>query len=172
MRKLKFLAASAVLAVAFGAAGAAQAQIAPGSNAPIDIAADESEVFTQECRTIWRGDVEALQARTRLRTRTLNVYYARNGNECGDTERLVAEGEVYYVSEDRRIRANTATYLAKGETITLTGDVVVVQGQNVARADRVVIDLRTGKSQMVAASRGRASKNRVRAVLYPGSSQN
>jgi len=168
MRKFKTLAAVAVLA-ALSAAGAAQAQIAPGSNAPIDIAADESEVFTQECKTIWRGEVEALQARTRLRTQTLNVFYARTGDECGDTERLVAEGDVYYVSADRTIRANTAVYVAKGETITLTGDVVVVQGKNVARADRVVIDLKTGKSQMVAASRGRASKNRVRAVLYPGS---
>ena len=51
--------------------------------------------------------------------------------------------------------------------LTVEQNVMAVVEMRVA--DRVVIDLKTGKSQMVAASRGRASKNRVRAVLYPGS---
>lgn len=148
-------------------AGAAQAQIAPRSNAPIDIAADQSEAFTQECKVVWKGDVEALQARTRLRAQTLSVFSARAGNECGETQRMVAEGGVNYVTAERSMRANTAVYEARSETITLTGDVVVVQGKNVARADKVIINLQTGQSQMISGSKGRGSKNRVRAVLYP-----
>jgi len=161
------MAAAGVLVGAMAVAGAAQAQIAPRSKAPLDIAADESEILTAECKSIWRGDVEALQARTRLRTRTLNVFAAKKGGECGETERLVAEGDVHYAEGERRVKADNAVYTARSETITLTGDVVVVEGQNVARADRVVINLQTGQSQMFSNAKGRGSKSRVRAVFYP-----
>ncbi|RYF93976.1 MAG: hypothetical protein EON95_06990 [Caulobacteraceae bacterium] len=165
MRKVTTITA-AMVALALGA-GAAQAQIAPRSNAPVDIAADQSDFLTQECRSIWKGDVEALQARTRLRAQTLNVYAVKKGDECGETDRLVAEGNVYYVEADRTVRADTAVYTARAETITLTGNVVVVQGKSVARAERVVINLQTGQSQMFAGSKGRGSKNRVRGIFYP-----
>lgn len=165
MRKVTTMAA-AIAALAL-AGTAAQAQIAPRSNAPVDIAADQSDFLTQECRSIWKGDVEALQARTRLRAQTLNVYATKKGDECGETERLVAEGSVYYVEQDRTIRADNAVYTARGETITLSGNVVVVQGKSVARAEKVVINLQTGQSQMFAGSKGRGSKNRVRGVFYP-----
>ena len=105
MRKATMMAAG-VLALALAGASfvvGAQAQIAPRSNAPVDIAADQSDFLTQECRSIWKGDVEALQARTRLRAQTLNVYAVKKGDECGETERLVAEGSVYYVEQDRTL---------------------------------------------------------------------
>ncbi|NBB13835.1 hypothetical protein GVN21_00525 [Caulobacter sp. SLTY] len=167
MRKARYMAAAGALVGVMVVAGAAQAQIAPRSKAPLDIAADESEILTNECKSIWRGDVEALQARTRLRAQTLNVFAAKKGGECGETERLVAEGQVYYVEGERKVRADNAVYTSRAETITLTGDVVVTEGQNVARADRVVINLQTGQSQMFSNSKGRGGKNRVRAVLYP-----
>jgi lipopolysaccharide export system protein LptA len=171
MRKATLIAAMAAAAAMTGA-GMAQAQIAPRSNAPIDIAADQSEAFTQECRVVWSGDVEALQARTRLRATTLSVYSAKRGDECGETQRLVADGQVYYVTAERTVRADNAIYLATGETITLTGNVVVVQGKNVARADRVVIDLNTGQSQMFSNTKGRGSGKRVRGVFYPSGQPN
>jgi lipopolysaccharide export system protein LptA len=153
-------------------AGAAQAQIAPKSNAPIDIAADQSEAFTSECRVVWSGDVEALQAKTRLRASRLSVFSVRKGDGCGATQKLVADGEVFYVTAERIVRADNAVYLATGETITLTGNVVVVQGRNVARADRVVIDLQAGQSQMISNQKGRANPRRVRGVFYPGAQAN
>ncbi|MDB5471276.1 MAG: hypothetical protein JWR84_2836 [Caulobacter sp.] len=172
MRKVHVMAAVSALAATLVMAGGAFAQIAPRSNAPLDIAADQQEVLTQECRSIWKGDVEAMQAKTRLRAQTVNVYAAKKGDGCGETERLVAEGDVYYVQPDRRIRAKHAVYTARDEVIVLTGDVVVVQGENVARAERVVINLQTGQSQLFAGTKGRGSKNRVRAVLFPaGKSQ-
>ena len=167
MRKASFMAAVGALVAGMALAGAAQAQIAPRSKAPLDIAADESEILTNECKSIWRGDVEALQARTRLRAQTLNVFASKRGGECGETERLVAEGQVYYVEGERKVKADNAVYTARAETITLTGDVVVTEGLNVARADRVVINLQTGQSQMFSNSKGRSGKSRVRAVLYP-----
>lgn len=172
MLKLKMITAAAVLAGTLAFAGGAMAQIAPRSNAPLDIAADATEAFTKECRVVWTGDVEALQARTRLRAQTLTIFSAQSGGDCGSMQRLEATGQVYYVEADRTVRADKAVYSASAETITLSGGVIVVQGRSVARAERVVIDLKSGRSQMFSATQGRASSQRVRGIFYPSGQSN
>lgn len=172
MRKVHVMAASALAASALAMAGGASAQIAPRSDAPLHIGADDMEAFTQECRQVWKGDVEAMQAKTRLRAQVVNVYASKKGDGCGDTERLVAEGDVFYVQPDRRVHAQNAVYTLSNDTIVLTGRVVVVQGENVVTAEKVIINLTTGQSQMFAGAKGRGSKNRIRAVIFPaGKSQ-
>src|SRR5690606_8671541 len=144
------------------AATGAQAQLAGDSSAPIDITADEAEVINSQCLAIWRGDAEALQARTRLRAEVIRVYSSKQGDGCGATERLEAEGGVYYVTEERAVRARTASYSAATEVITLTGGVIVVQGRNVAHGERLTVNVQTGHAEMTS---GGAS--RVRGVFYP-----
>lgn len=154
-------------AAALLAAGAAQAQIAHNSRAPIDITADEAEVINSQCLAIWRGDAEALQDRTRLRAQVIRVYSRKTGDSCGSTDRLEAEGNVYYVTAERAVRAQAATYSAGSQTLTLTGDVIIVQDKNVARGDRVTVNLRTGQAAMASSAKGRGSPGRVRGVFYP-----
>ena len=55
-------------------AGGAVAQLAPSSNAPVDITADQLEVQNQKCLAIYSGDAEALQDTSRLRANTINIY--------------------------------------------------------------------------------------------------
>lgn len=143
------------------------AQLASNSSAPIDITADEAEVINSQCLAIWRGGAEALQARTRLRADQIRVYSARKGDGCGSTERLEAQGNVYYVTEDRAVRANNATYSSNSETITLSGGVIIVEGRNVARGDRLVVNVDTGAAQMTSNAKGRGNPDRVRGVFYP-----
>jgi len=159
-------------AAALLAAGSAQAQLAGDSSAPIDITADEAEVINSQCLAIWRGGAEALQAGTRMRANVIRVYSAKKGDGCGSTERLEAEGAVYYVTEGRAMRADNAVYASGSETVTLTGGVILVEGQNVARGDRLVVNVDTGAAQMTSNARGRGNPNRVRGVFYPsGGSQ-
>lgn len=154
-------------AAALLAAGPASAQLAQDSSAPIDITADEAEVVNSQCLAIWRGAAEALQARTRLRANLIRVYSEKSGSDCGATDRLEAEGNVYYVTVDRAVRANNAVYSSASDTITLTGDVIIVEGKNVARGDRLVVNVETGAAEMSASARGRGNPNRVRGVFYP-----
>ena len=149
------------------AAGQANAQLSRNSSAPIDITADEAEVVNSQCLAIWRGAAEALQDRTRLRADVIRVHSAKEGDGCGSTERLEAEGNVYYVTAEQAVRADNAVYSSNAETITLTGGVVIVQGKNVARGDRLVVNVDTGQAQMTSAARGRGNPNRVRGVFYP-----
>ena len=154
-------------AAALLAAGSAHAQLARNSSAPIDITADEAEVINSQCLAIWRGAAEALQDRTRMRADVIRVYSAKKGDGCGATERLEAEGNVYYVTADQAVRADNAVYASGAETVTLSGGVIVVQGRNVARGDRLVVNVGSGQAQMSSSAKGRGNPNRVRGVFYP-----
>ena len=78
---------------------------------------------------------------------------------------MEAEGSVYYVTPEQRVRSNKAVYEANTDTITMTGDVVAVQGQNVLSGDRMVFNTKTGQGQVMGGGKG--SKSRPRGVFYP-----
>jgi lipopolysaccharide export system protein LptA len=169
--------ASLAAALALLAVAPAAAQLAQNSDAPVDITADELEVFNNECRAIWRGNAEALQDTSRLRADVLTIVNkvgaakpgAAAGANCGAMDRMEAQGSVYYVTPQQRVRGSAGVYDAAAETITITGDVVAVEGQNVIRGERMVINSRTGQGQMQGVARGRNAQGRVRGVFYPKS---
>ena len=150
--------------------------LGPNSDGPVDITADELEVQNKACVSIWRGKAEALQGQARLRADVLKAFFqpkpgsggATGTGACGDLIRMEAEGSVYYVtSKDQRVRGDAGTYDANAETVTLTGDVVAVQGQNVLRGSRMVFNTNTGEGHMVGTSSGRNQGARPRGVFYP-----
>jgi lipopolysaccharide export system protein LptA len=61
----------------------------------------------------------------------------------------------------------------KTKTVTLTGNVVVSQGKNVVRGERVVVNTETGDARVVAvtardrAESGVAGQDRVRVLIQP-----
>jgi len=171
---------AAVVATA-GLASASMAQIATHSKAPVDITADNLETTNSGCEAIWKGNAEALQDNSRLRADVLRIFTkpGAKGNSgkpgspasgCGDMERLEAEGSVYYVTPDQKVRANNAVYVAGSTTITMTGDVVAIRGQNVLRGDKMVFNTDTGAGQVIGTSKGRGAKDRPRGVFYPSQS--
>lgn len=164
---------AAVLMLALAAAPAA-AQIAQNSDAPVDLTADELEVVNDQCLAIWRGSAEALQDTSRLRADVLRIYNRQTpgktgstGANCGGLARMEAQGNVYYVTPKQRVRSDAATYEKDTETIVMTGDVVAVQGKDVLRGERMVINVKTGNAQMQTSVRGRNTPGRVRGVFYP-----
>jgi lipopolysaccharide export system protein LptA len=166
--------AAAALLAACLAIGGAQAQIQ--GNAPIDVSSDTWEALNAQGLAIYRGDVEAVQGTSRLRCSELRVKFEQKGgagrsapgvaSDMGDVERMTCIGPVFYVTPTQNARGDNAVYEAGPETITMTGNVVVTQGQNVATADRAVINTRTNDARLESNSRGGGSK-RVRTVLYP-----
>ncbi len=155
------------------AAGGAQAQVDIRSNAPIDITANEAEVINSKCLAIWRGAAEALQGQTRLRADTISVYATPKGvgpggqPACGGTDRIVADGRVFYVNPQQNARGDHAVYSASADQIVITGDVVVVQGRDVARGDTLTIKVSTREAKMESRAVGAGKPGRVRGVFYP-----
>jgi lipopolysaccharide export system protein LptA len=165
----------AAAGLALATAAPALAQLASRSDAPVDITADELEVVNGQCQAIWKGKAEALQDTTRLRADVLKIFNkagtpkpgAAAGSNCGDMERMEATGSVYYVTPQQKVRSDAAVYEAASTTITMTGNVVAVQGSNVLTGDRMVFNTQTGAGQMQGGT-GKGGKVRPRGVFYPG----
>lgn len=179
---MKSFVTSTVFAAALLSSGSAWAQsLGPNSDGPMDITADELEVQNKECVSVWKGKAEALQGQARLRADVLKAFFqpkagqaagASGTGACGDLIRIEALGSVYYVTtKEQRVRGDAGTYDAAGETVTMTGDVVAVQGQNVMRGSRMVFNTKTGEGRMLGNAQGRNQGERPRGVFYPSKKQ-
>lgn len=155
--------------------GSAHAQIAPGGG-PIDISADSLTVDESARTQTWSGKVEALQGTNRLRADRLTIHHGkaeggRTGGTApaaamGDIERLEASGNVYFVSPTQVVRGDNAVYTQSSDTLVVTGDVVLTQGQNVLKGSRLVVNVGAGRATMD------EGPGRVRGVFYPENKPN
>lgn len=176
---MKRLTAGLLLAATVLLAAPAMAQLA-ASGGPIDISANELELVDAQHLAVWRGDVDALQGRSRLRADVLNVYFtgtpskgsdasaASPGRNWGKVDHMEAEGHVFYVSPTQSARGDRAVYELASNTVTVTGDVIVVQGQSVIHGQKLVIDVKSGHATMAASTA--AAPERVRGIFYPNQS--
>jgi lipopolysaccharide export system protein LptA len=157
-------------------AGTAFAQIGD-SRLPLDIEADHVDVYDAERRIVWRGNVNAVQGTSSIRARQIEVFYtgqgrgpgAAEGNGMagwGDIDRIVATEDVFYITPTQRARGQRGVYTLADETIVLTGDVIITQGENVISAARFVTNLATGNSSWES-----GEGERVRAVLHTRSGE-
>lgn len=167
--------------------GQAVAQIAPGTSNTGNIAttSDKLERYDDKHMTVLTGAVEALQNGARLVTDKLTIYSygpgegpnaqakpaakapgAPDDTSINGVKQMIAEGHAFYVTPNETARGERMVYDAEPDTITMTGNVVVVQGKNVLRGDKMVIDRKTGQTTVVSDATGRNNPNRVRAVIY------
>jgi lipopolysaccharide export system protein LptA len=170
--------------------GHAAAQIAPGTNNkdPIASTSDKLERYDDKHMTVLTGGVEAVQAGARLVADKLTVYSygpgegpnaqpktpapvakgsgAQDETSINGVKQMIAEGHVFYVTQNETARGERMIYDAEPDTITVIGNVIVAQGKNVLRGDKMVIDRKTGLTTVASDATGRNNPNRVRAVIY------
>jgi lipopolysaccharide export system protein LptA len=167
------VALAATLVAAVASPNGAFAQVDTKSKAPIDITANEAEVTNSKCMTIWRGAAEAVQDQARLRADTITVYSTPKGTNsdgqqsCGETQRIVADGNVYYVTPQQNVRGDHAVYSQGDDQVVITGNVIVVQGNDVARGDKLTLNVATRDAKMESDATGPGKTGRVRGVFYP-----
>jgi lipopolysaccharide export system protein LptA len=87
-----------------------------------------------------------------------------NGTQISKIE---ARGEVVITSDqDQTTTSDWALYDVPAQLVTVGGNVVLMQGKNVLKGDRLVIDLKTGESRFE--NRGNtAAGGRIRALFMP-----
>lgn len=177
-----------ICAAALLAGSAAIAQSPGGGigiqgNQPLDVTGDAFDYDGGECRATYTGNVEMIQGTARMRSPRVDTYFGRTGatatpaagganSRCGgDVQRIEMAGTFYYVSPEQQARSDHATYTAANDTIVLTGNVVLTQGQNVMTGARATINTRTNDAR-VESGPSAQSNGRVRAVIFPnGASQ-
>jgi lipopolysaccharide export system protein LptA len=150
---------------------AAQVRTAPiNAREPIEIAADALEVQQDKRTATFNGNVNATQGTLVMRADRLVVTYTQGGTPGGDANaisKLDAVGKVFLSTPGETAQGNNATYDVPAGIITLTGSVVLTQGQNVLRGERAVLNLATGNSRVEGAPAGAGGDGRVRVVIDP-----
>lgn len=161
---IRALAATAAAALLAAAAQAQPAPTAPGDG-PIDVSADRGEVFDREGRVIYQGDVNILRGAARLRADTVEIFFdRREGGGFGPIRRMVAVGDVYYVTPAEIARGDEGVYDFDAGTIQLTGSVVLTQGCNVSTGESLFADIDGGQARLVGGGQGES--RRVRSVFF------
>ena len=183
----KLLPAIVALLLAPGAAPAAQPKGPPNAlqgfsqnrNEPVHIEAATLEVRDKQKVATFSGDVHVTQGDTNLRCQSLVVYYeqdSKNGKDknlpAADSgpagqqriKRLEARGDVVVTQKKETATGNIGIFDMKTNTVTLSGNVVMTQGKNILRGERLVVNLTTGVSRVES---GRNGHGRVQGLFLP-----
>ena len=128
---------------------------------PVQIEAASLEVREKDKVATFSGNVHVIQGDTDLRSKTLVVYYEEDNPKAGaikaaqpgpggssQVKRLEASGSVLVTQKDQTATGDKGVFDMRTNTITLTGNVVISQGQNVLRGERLVVDRATGVSRI------------------------
>ena len=141
---------------------------------PVQIDAASLEVQDKNKMATFSGDVHVTQGDMTMKCQSLVVFYGpEHGSGTGSTvasiaapanappgakaampqgaqdiRRIEARGGVTVSSKDQNASGDLGVYDLKKKTITLTGNVVVSQGKNVLRGERVVVDTVSGNAHL------------------------
>jgi lipopolysaccharide export system protein LptA len=181
--------------------GTASTPAKPGQfenkDAPVQIEAATLEVHDKSKTATFSGNVQVVQGDTTMRCRSLVVFYGQEvgigesgGNATTGTavkspltgtkgaqniRRIEARGGVTVLTKDQSASGDLGIYDLANKTITLSGNVVVSQGQNVIHGERVVVETETGNARVESAGSGAGANasggGRVRALIQPGKGQ-
>jgi len=164
---------------------------------PVQIEAASLEVRDKNKMATFSGDVQVVQGDTTMKCQKLVVFYGQEvgiaPKEAGqggapspntkpalagpkgaqNIRRIEARGGVTVITKDQNASGDLGVYDLIAKTITLTGNVVVSQGQNVIHGERVVVDTVSGNARVESNNQGGGgTPSRVRALIQPNQNQN
>jgi lipopolysaccharide export system protein LptA len=131
---------------------------------PVKIESNTLEVRDKSREATFSGSVKLTQGDTILQCQTLVIFYedtpppaqGKKGQQPAQKsggpgrgqqiKRAEAKGDVLVTQKDQTAKGDTGIFEMKSNTVTLIGNVVVTQGTNVLRGDRMVVNLTTGVS--------------------------
>ena len=138
------------------------------SKEPIQIEADRLEVVDGEGTALFEGNVAVSQGSTLLKTKRLKVYYSREAQSDatgGNIRKIEASGRVAVRSGDQMASADTAVVDMQAQRATLSGNVVVSQGESVLEGCKLQINLATNAANLTPCAN--TAGGRVRGVFTP-----
>jgi lipopolysaccharide export system protein LptA len=142
---------------------------------PIQIEAASLEMRDKKKEATFAGNVKVVQGDTTMTSKTLVVFYdsmpaapaptptsnSKAGTKSAPMQsatpgpggsssirRLEARGSVVVTQKDQVVTGETAVFDTKTNLVTMLGGVVLTQGKNVLRGDRLMVDMTTGVSRV------------------------
>ena len=153
-------------------------------NLPVQIDAATLEVRDKDKVAIFSGNVRVKQGDTGLRCKSLLVFYEQDGEGAGKQgekgktmqaatpgpggqqkiKRLEARGDVVVTQKEQTATGEVGIFDMKTNTVTLSGNVIMTQGKNVLRGEKLVVDLTNGVSRVES---GKNGQGRVQGLFLP-----
>jgi lipopolysaccharide export system protein LptA len=153
---------------------------------PIQIEAASLEMIDKKKEATFSGNVKVVQGDTTMTSKKLVVFYdsspapaaastkaaAKSAPMQSATpgpggsssiRRLEAKGNVVVTQKDQVVTGETAVFDTKTNLITMLGGIVLTQGKNVLRGDRLMVDMTTGVSRV------ESDSGRVQGLFQPSS---
>lgn len=145
---------------------------------PVNIEAERLEVRDKDKTAIFTGKVQVIQGDTTMRSKTLTVFYVgqpgkedtakpvTKGPDGADQKikKLEAQGDVVVTQSDQIATGDTAVFDMDTNMVTMTGKVVLTQGQNVLRGNKLTVDMASGFSRVES---GNGGNGRVQGLFLP-----
>ncbi len=130
------------------------------SQAPIDITSDTVEGSQKDNTVTFNGNVIAKQEDITLYANKMVVYYNPDTKKLKE---IMAVGNVRIVQLDRRATSQKASFEQDAAKVTLEGEAVLREGENVIRGERIIYYVDEQRSVVEAAKGGR-----VTTTITPG----
>jgi lipopolysaccharide export system protein LptA len=138
---------------------------------PIQIEAASLEMRDKKKEATFAGNVKVVQGDTTMTSKSLVVFYDSGGGAAAapaaksaksapmqaatpgpggssSIRRLEAKGSVVVTQKDQVVTGETAVFDTKANLVTMLGGVVLTQGKNILRGDRLMVDMTTGVSRV------------------------
>jgi len=149
---------------------------------PVHIESTTLEVRDKEKQATFAGNVRVTQGDVALRCKSLMVFYDQEAGVASGggmqlanppaqggaqkIKRLEARGSVVVTQKDQTVTGELGLFDMATNTVTVSGNVLMTQGQNVLRGEKLVVNLTTGVSRVESAHGG---QGRVQGLFQPGS---
>jgi lipopolysaccharide export system protein LptA len=170
-----------MLLAANTASAAAVKGTAPVKNdQPIQVSSDKLDVFQNENKAIFTGNVIATQGTTNMRSQVMTVFYRGGSNDAAPAptagtespqgiHRIEAEGKVVFTTPEETAIGDTAVYNVDTDTIDVLGaNVTLTRGQNILKGTTLNYNMTTGRSVLTGGGTTRASDGSVKPTRVHG----
>ncbi len=157
---------------------------------PVKVEANTLEVRDKQRQATFIGKVKLTQGETIIQCDSLVIFYedtsaapptaqkkgappaATAGTGLGggnqQIKRAEAKGNVLVTQKDQTAKGDSGIFDVKSNNITLIGGVVVTQGTNVLRGERMTVDLTTGVARVESGQAKGGQPQRVEGLFNPG----
>jgi lipopolysaccharide export system protein LptA len=125
---------------------------------PIVITSDRMEVDQRKNAITYTGRVAAQQGETTLNSQVLTAYY---DPEMKGLREVIAEGQVQVTQGGRVATGSKAVFSDRDQTITLTGNPVVRQGNSQVSGARIIFFMEQDRAVV------EGGGQRVKATIFP-----
>ncbi len=147
---------AAVMLLTFAASGMAQSQgtaVSLGvenhdSSLPLEITSEELELDQENSVAIFTGSVLVRQGELTMSCGRMRAEYGPDANGEDEIKIVRMFGGVTLASPEETAESESAVYNLIGESLVMTGSVLVTQGVTALAADRMTYDLATDDGHM------------------------